>query len=420
MIWISIFLTLYNLLLAFLVGYLLLLTTASRKAHRLPPLPSDEPHLRFRILVPAHNEERLLPDLLDSLDRLDYPKDLFTVHIVADNCTDRTAAVPRPWNMMVYVRDDRSRIGKGYALNWLADRLHQVDEPFDAVVFFDADSVVSPNFLRVIAAHLEQGERAIQSYYAVRDPAESWAGSLRYAALAVLHYLRPLGRMYLGASAGLKGNGMAFSADLWRGYSWSSSLTEDIELHMALLLSGERVAFAPEAVVYGEMPNTLSRSASQHMRWEQGKLRAARTFLPRLLAASALKLRRGHLRQALVLLDAAVEFIEPPFSLLFGANIFGLAASVVLRAVTPAAAPLTIPSIWLTRWAACNILLAVLLLIGQGVYLFWGLHLVSAPRQVYGNLLYAPRLVLWKIWQMAMVLLVKDHAAWVRTRRNQA
>jgi cellulose synthase/poly-beta-1,6-N-acetylglucosamine synthase-like glycosyltransferase len=285
-------------------------------------------------------------------------------------------------------------------------------------VFLDADSLVSPSFLQVMSAHLGRGERVIQAYYAVRDPDHSWAGSLRYAALAVLHFLRPQGRMALGASAGLKGNGMVFAADLMERYTWSSSLTEDIELHMALLLNGERVAFAPDAVVWGEMPEDLSSSTSQHMRWEHGKRQLARRYIPKLLAAAWQELRLGRPGRAFLLGDAVMEYLQPPFSLLAGASLISLAASLAFFVLDLAASSRKTFNI-LDGLGAFNVLLGVGLLLGQGVYLFAGLRSVSAPKQIYLNLLYAPRLVVWKTWQMFLVLFGRRQNSWIRTKRNE-
>jgi cellulose synthase/poly-beta-1,6-N-acetylglucosamine synthase-like glycosyltransferase len=417
-IWATISLTVVQLYLAFLIGYLLLLVAASHKAARSEAYSPTEAGRKFLILIPAHNEERLLPDLLVSLARLDYPSGLFAVHVVADNCTDQTALAARRTIAQVHIRSDREHLGKGHALNWLLARLQQGGEPHDAVVFLDADSVVSPNFLRIMSAHLERDERAIQAYYSVRDPGLSWAGSLRYAALAVLHFLRPQGRMALGTSAGLKGNGMVFSADLMKRFTWSSSVTEDIELHMDLLINGERVTFAPEAIVWGEMPDNLSNSTSQHMRWEQGRKQMARSYIPRLLAAGWQELRTGRPRRAFLLWDAVMEFIEPPFSILAGVNLLTLLASLVFfgwELSNASRNPLGAAG----RLAALNVLLAAVMLLGQMVYLFAGLRSVSAPKQVYLNLLFAPRLMLWKTWQVFQVMLGRGQNTWIRTKRNR-
>jgi 1,2-diacylglycerol 3-beta-glucosyltransferase len=418
MIWVTLILLVFQLYLAFLVGYLLLLTAASFKAPRSPAALTPVAYPRFMILIPAHNEEHLLPELLASLAGLDYPLAQLSVHVVADNCIDQTAAAAALGGARVHVRNDGEHLGKGYALNWLLGRLGQAGEPYDALVYLDADSVVSSNFLQVLAAHLMRGERVIQVYYAARNPGGSWAGSLRYAALAVLHFLRSQGRMALGTSVGLKGNGMVFTADVMERYSWSSSLTEDIELHMALLLNGERVTFAPDAVVWGEMPDNLSGSASQHRRWEQGRKRMARTYLPKLLAAAWRELRMGRPRRAFLLLDGVMEFLEPPFSILAVASGISLFASLAFFMGELGSSPRQ-SAVNPGGMAALNVLLAVGLLIGQGVYLLAGLRAVSAPKQVYLNLLYAPRLILWKSWQMIQVLFTRGQSSWVRTKRNE-
>jgi cellulose synthase/poly-beta-1,6-N-acetylglucosamine synthase-like glycosyltransferase len=413
-----ILLAIYQLYLAFLVGYLLLLTVAAWKAPRTTVSPDAEAGIRFFILIPAHNEERLLPDLLSSLAALDYPPELYEIHVVADNCTDGTVAVAHRSNVHLHIRDDREHLGKGCALNWLLEQIRQKGEMYEAIVFLDADSVVSSNFLQVMSVHLEYGERAIQAYYAVRDPGKSWVGSLRYAALAVLHFLRPLGRTSLGLSAGLKGNGMVFTADLMECYSWSPSLTEDIELHMTLLLAGERVTFAPDAIVWGEMPNNLTSSKSQHMRWEQGRKQMARIYIPKLLVLAWHELRAVRLKRAVILVDAIMEYLEPPFSILAGASFISLVVSLAFFVIEMTIDPWM--SLGMLRsLALINMLLATGLVLGQGIYLYSGLRSISAPKQVYLNLLFAPRLIVWKTWQMFHLLLGRGQNSWIRTKRNE-
>jgi len=197
---------------AILVAYLLLLACAALLAPRATPAAEASSRPRFLILIPAHNEERLLPRSFSSLAELRYPPECYHVHVIADNCSDQTAALARTAGAAVHERQDSTRMGKGHALQWLLEQLRQQADPHDAVIILDADSVVSPNFLNVMAARLARGERVVQAYYTVRNPQKSIAVGLRFSALAALHYLRPQGRMVLGASAGLKGNGMMFAA----------------------------------------------------------------------------------------------------------------------------------------------------------------------------------------------------------------
>lgn len=378
--------------LALMVAYLLLLTGAALFAPCHTKPRQDAPTHRFLILVPAHNEERLLPSLLASLGQLDYPASLYSIHVVADNCTDRTAELARASGAIAHERVDDERRGKGYALQWLMQQLSASAEPHDAVLILDADSIVSPNFLSVMDARLARGEHAIQAYYAVRDPQISWSASLRSVALAALHYLRPLGRMVLGGSAGLKGNGMIFAAEILREYQWSASLTEDIEYHMALILGGRRVMFAPDAIVWAEMPSTLKASQTQNVRWERGRQEMVRQYVPRLLRAALA-------RRSFLLFDAAVEQIIPPFSLVAAASLVSLIGAMALQSIT-------------------GMLLGVFILLGQVVYILAGLWLSSAPKKVYQALLYAPAFIVWKVWLYLRVLIGLDRKGWTRTARN--
>lgn len=404
--------------LAILAGYLMVLTAASRRAPQKTELPPGEPACRFLIIIPAHNEERLIGETLDNIALADYPPSLYSVHVVADNCTDQTAEIAKSKGAVVHIRQNKELIGKGYALQWLLARIWEENIPHDALVFLDADSVISPNFLRVMAARIQRGERVIQAYYAVRKPEQSWAGALRYAALAVLHYLRPQGRMVLGGSAGLKGNGMVFKAEVMKQYSWSASLTEDIELHMALVLNGERVTFAPDAVVYGEMPNTLTQMHSQHMRWEQGRLEMARRYVPPLAKSSWRALKNGERGKAYMQFDAIMEHIIPPFSVLAGLSGLLLLANLILFGAAPRKNHKKQGRPGQTL-AKANLLASIGIAAAQILYLFSGLRQVGAPKEIYLKLLYAPLLIVWKLKQYAEAIFTRKQPSWIRTERNE-
>src|SRR5947209_11221952 len=140
----QIVLILVQLPLAFMVLYLDVLSVAAlfwRQTVQVTPL-----RRRFAILVPAHNEEILLPRLLQSLTDLTYPRHLFEIYVVADNCSDRTGELAHAGGAHVYHRTDESEIGKGYALRWLLAELERDNLQHDAFVVVDAESVVSSNF----------------------------------------------------------------------------------------------------------------------------------------------------------------------------------------------------------------------------------------------------------------------------------
>src|SRR5205823_3205749 len=128
------------------------------------------------------------------LDNLHYSRAAYDVCVVADNCDDATASIARGYAARVYERTTLDDRGKGFALRWLLQQLERDGQHYDAFVVVDADSVLAPNFLSCMDARLASGARVVQAYYSVLNADQSAIAGLRYAALAAVHYLRPLGR----------------------------------------------------------------------------------------------------------------------------------------------------------------------------------------------------------------------------------
>lgn len=374
-----------------MVLYLDVLSVAATLWRRAPA--HAQPRNRFAFLVPAHDEELLLPRLLDSLSALDYPHDLYDVHVVADNCTDSTAAVATARGATVHERRDERLLGKGYALRWLLAEIRESGARYDAYVILDADSVVSANFLQVMNRHLERGDPVIQSYYGVLNQEESWSSALRYAGLALFNGLRPRGRDALGLSAGLRGNGMCFRSTILERFGWESfTLAEDVEFHLKLVEAGVRVSYAPESSVLAEMPTSLRQARSQNVRWERGRLQMLRAFGPRLLSQAFRQRDVGTL-------DALAEQLVPPLSVLTGVTTLAFLLTIALRLPAPRR-------------------LASLILLGQIGYVATGLRLVGAGPRIYLALLRAPFYVLWKLWIYAVAAAQLQDSRWVRTARS--
>jgi cellulose synthase/poly-beta-1,6-N-acetylglucosamine synthase-like glycosyltransferase len=346
-----------------MVLYLDLLSVAALCRRRVSlPTPACP---RFAVLVPAHDEEGLLPRLLASIFASDYPRALYDVHVVADNCTDHTAALAAAAGAIVHERRDAKQVGKGHALRWLVNRVRESGTSYDAFLFLDADSVISANFLLVMNQHLARGDRVIQSYYGVLNRQRSTTTALRHAGLALYNGLRPRGRDALGLSAGLHGNGMCFTAEVMERFGWEAfTLAEDVEFHLRLVEAGIKVRFAGEAAVLADMPASLRQSESQNVRWERGRLQLLRASGPRLLL-KAVRRRDG------VLFEAMAGQLVPPLSVLTGAVFLNLLTATVLGKRGPRR-------------------LATAVLMGQIGYVFTGLRLARCEGSIYVSLLRAP------------------------------
>ena len=367
----------------------LTLSAAVARVRSRSPAPRTKPTTRFAMLIPAHNEETVIGRLLESTHDLDYPTELFDVYVIADNCEDETEARARAAGARVLSRRDPQRLGKGYALSWALDLLPLAD--YDAVVMVDADSVVDRQFLRAMDARLAAGAQALQGYYGVLD-ARSTAAALRSVSFALMHYVRPLGKSLLGGSCGLKGNGMAFSADLLKAAGWQSfSVVEDAEQHLRLADMGYGVEFVPEARVWGEMPTSLRGARSQNLRWEAGRWKVARRW-------SLPLLWRGLRRRSLTLVDTAVEPLVPPLSV------------VAAMAAVAGLSGLSLGSAGLFVAGAAS-------LGGLAVHVVGGMLVARAPLSAWRSLLAAPLYLVWKVALYGQALLGVGGEKWVKTPR---
>lgn len=385
-------------------GYLGTLTAAALFPQP-PASPKSDGH-RFAIVIPAYNEADVIQRTLDSLRALDYPRELFEAHVVADNCTDSTADIVRQSGFSAHERTDAENPGKGAALNWLVGRIEAAQNPssnqLDAYIVVDADTVLDPKFLVAMAAAVDSGARVAQGHYSVLDPDSSASAGLRYAALACRHYVRPLGRTRLGGSCGLYGNGMLISRDLMVAHEWTNHLVEDAEFQMELLLRDICVQYVPDARLWAEMPDSIDASTTQNERWELGRIQVARHYVPKLV--QRVRTRQTHRRVAH--LDAIADHLVPPLSVLVALQAAAIVTTQAARVLSPSPARRRSASFASASFVALT------------AHVLIALVSVRAPRSVYISLLGAPRAVLWKVSLWLRMTSAPD-LAWQRTERNQ-
>ena len=104
--------------------YQLMISICSLVKLKEKPLLVDKKH-KFMAIIPAHNEEAVVGNLVESLKNQDYPKDLYDIYVIADNCTDNTAQVAREKGAIVYERFDSEKKTKGYALQWFLQQKYR-------------------------------------------------------------------------------------------------------------------------------------------------------------------------------------------------------------------------------------------------------------------------------------------------------
>jgi len=380
--------------------YILILTFAAVFYHK-PKINSSLPQ-NFVILIPSHNEALNIPTVLSPIKALRAgplsPNP--TVVVIADNCTDETAQLAREAGVVVYERNDLTARGKGHALEWAIKKLPQDFPDYTACVIFDADTIPNLNFLKASEEALNRGAKVIQGRYDILNPFENRSTLMLYIAFALANHVRPLGRMMLKLSDGLRGNGMVFQREVLENVPWQAySLAEDIEYTNRLVQQGYKVEYVPEASIKGQAPNDNKQAVSQRLRWEGGRGVQARKDVPPLLRQA---LRKG----SPVFFDRAFDLLIPPLALL------------VMLVISVTIFNTVVWAIFGTGWLAWNAEASLAMLLGLTVYVIGGLLLARVPAKTYMTLAFVPFYLVWKIKVYALLVFRRLPTEWVRTERT--
>ena len=249
------------------------------------PLKVNKQH-KFMAIIPAHNEEAVVGNLVESLKKLDYPRELYDIYVIADNCTDKTAEIAKKAGAIVYERFDEAHKTKGYALNWFLKQKIEEDADYDAFCIFDADNIVDKNFLKVMNKKLCQGEEVVQGYKDIKNPSDTWISAGYAIFYWTMHRFYHLARYNIGLSPLMNGTGFMVKFDIVKPHGWDTkTLTEDIEFSLKRIIQGEKLGWAKDAIVYDEQPITFKQSWTQRSRWTVGHMQCLREYTKPLASA---------------------------------------------------------------------------------------------------------------------------------------
>lgn len=242
------------------------------------PLLKNKKH-KFMAIIPAHNEEAVVGNLVESLINQDYDKELYDIYVIADNCTDNTAKIAKEAGAIVYERFDEAHKTKGYALNWFLKQKIEENADYDAFLIFDADNIVDKNFIKVMNKKLCQGEEVVQGYKDIKNPTESWVSAGYAFFYWTMHRFYHLARYNIGLSPLLNGTGFMVKFDLIKQNGWDTkTLTEDIEFSLKQIIKGRKLGWATDAIVYDEQPEVFKASWKQRSRWTVGHIQCMKAY----------------------------------------------------------------------------------------------------------------------------------------------
>jgi len=287
---------------------------------------ADGSDLRFLVLVPAHNEERVIAGCLKAIAAENRPAD--QVLVVADRCTDRTVEIARSFGAHVLERREDEEPGRAAARQAGLERARTLE--WDAVVMLDADSIIDPGFFAACERALAGGAQAVQGR-SEATVGRSLASQASLAQFTLQGITIPRGREALGLSVRLRGTGMAIRRELALAHRFRAPASEDLFFTLDLMLDGVRCRHVDAGRLRSEGASNWGTFGGQKVRYEAGRMAAARTYVPRLL-------RRAARRRDASCFEAAWFLATPPFavailSVVLAAAIAALGGARIVAAV---------------------------------------------------------------------------------------
>lgn len=257
---------------------------------------------KFAIVIPARNEEKVIGNLLDSLKKQKYPKELYDIFVLLNNCNDRTKEIALKNNVKIIecIEEVKSK-GEAlkYGFKYINDNFN-----YDAFIIFDADNIVHPQFIEKMNDALCSGYQLAQGYRDSKNPHDSWISSCYTLYYMIQNHFFNRARMNIGQSSFINGTGFMIAKERLykKGYN-PKSMTEDIELSVKCAINNEEIAFVREAITYDEQITTLKESFKQRMRWSIGTNQCLLNY--------ALNLIQGGIRGKLSCIDALIFLMAP-------------------------------------------------------------------------------------------------------------
>jgi cellulose synthase/poly-beta-1,6-N-acetylglucosamine synthase-like glycosyltransferase len=249
----------------------------------------------FTLLVPAHNEERLLPALLESLKNQSYAKENYQIVVIADNCKDSTSLIAEMYHVNCLQRSTHNPSSKQEALQYAMGNFNFTPGFRDGYVcIIDADCEAHPDFLREMNFQLMKNKKAaaIQSYRYVKNVYESHITLLDAAGEALRNWVFCAPRKLAGASVFGNGSGILFERGLFEKLVNlpGSHLAEDKEWNMYLSEHNTKVDYCACARIGYEAVSLKKDFQRQRKRWIGSHFAMMKTYSWKMLTQSILNL----------------------------------------------------------------------------------------------------------------------------------
>lgn len=233
--------------------------------------PQAKTKHKFGIVIPARNEADVIADTVKCLLASDYPRELFDVYVVADNCTDNTAELARKAGAVVYERSDPDPKHRkaGYALKYLFERIMEEHAgEYEAFIKFDADNLMERDYISRMNDAFDAGVKCARGYSNSKNIDQNIV-----AGISGLWYIRDCRfgsnfRSAIGQGTMLGGAGMMFAADIIEKHGWDClTSSDDSEFTMRRLNQDKiKTMYVKDAIVYEDQPSTIKDTFNRYKR----------------------------------------------------------------------------------------------------------------------------------------------------------
>ena len=347
----------------------------------------------FLILLPAHNEEKVISKTLESILNL-IPLGKVTIAVIADNCDDNTVEIAKSFDIKVLERYNDTNKGKGYALHWGISQFNLQD--YDYVAIIDADTITEPNMLIAMAESFEAGAGAVQLYYGFIASQKTHLSYLQEMASFSENLLFYKARSILKLPILLRGSGMAIKTDVLQKYPWNSfSITEDVDYAVNLLKEGVIIDCNVNSAVYSAATSSYKQSTSQKIRWASGTAKLIKEKVFGLIYL-------GLIKRKLELIELGFSFFLLSRPLL----IYLISIVLILNNFFS-------PSFQDIFSLLCLSLISLLI-----IYNILGIIYMKDKFAAFRALFFIPFYGIWFLYIQIVAIIKSGKLSWVRTERN--
>lgn len=272
--------------------YMHVATLHKRRKLRKNPLVANKDYAPFvTVMIPSHNEEGVIAKTVENVLALDYEK--FEIIVIDDRSEDNTASVIKDLEakyekVTAFVRPKDAFPGKSAVLN---DAMAFAKG--EAILVFDADAKIEPDFLSKLVVHLEPEDvGAVQARKIISNKDYNLLTRCQNNEYTLDAHFQ-IGRDAVKGAVELRGNGELIKREAlddiggWNNYT----ITDDLDMSTQLHVKGWDVRFCPEAIVYEEGIIYLMPLFRQRRRWLEGSIRRYLEHFGEVLTSKEMSLR---------------------------------------------------------------------------------------------------------------------------------